>query len=108
MDFSKGIVKENTSMVVIPTILKSKEKVKEMMKNLEVYYLANKSENLYFALLGDCSQSSTEIEAFDNEVIEEGKRQVQLLNEKYKNSDFPIFNFVYRKRIWNEKKKNVI
>ena len=105
MDFSKGIDKENTSMVVIPTILKSKEKVKEMMKNLEVYYLANKSENLYFALLGDCSQSSTEIEAFDNEVIEEGKRQVQLLNEKYKNSDFPIFNFVYRKRTWNEKEE---
>ncbi len=38
-------------MVVIPTILKSKEKVQELMRKLEVFYLANKSENLYFTLL---------------------------------------------------------
>lgn len=51
LDFSNGIDKENATMVVIPTILKSKEKVQELMKKLEVFYLANKSENLYFTLL---------------------------------------------------------
>lgn len=51
LDFSNGIDKENTTMVVIPTILKSKEKVQELMRKLEVFYLANKSENLYFTLL---------------------------------------------------------
>ena len=30
------------------------------MKKLEVFYIANKSENLYFTLLGDCSESSKE------------------------------------------------
>ena len=43
IDFSNGIDKGNATMVVIPTIVKSKEKVAEMFKNLEVYYLANKS-----------------------------------------------------------------
>ena len=57
MDFYKGIDEEHSTFVVIPTILKSREKVKEMMRNLEVYYLANKSDNIYFALLGDCSES---------------------------------------------------
>ncbi len=56
MNFENGIPEENATFVVIPTILKSKEKVKEMFEKLEVYYLANKSENLYFALLGDCSE----------------------------------------------------
>lgn len=103
LDFSDGIDEENSTFVVIPTIVKSKEKVKEMMHNLEVYYLANKSKNLYFALLGDCSQSNNEQEQFDEEVIREGLKQTDFLNKKYPNEEFPIFNFVYRKRIWNEK-----
>lgn len=103
IDFSKGINKENTTMVVIPTIVKSKEKVAEMFKNLEVYYLANKSKNLYFTLLGDCSESSMQEEKFDEEVIQEGLNQVKKLNKKYQNQEFPIFNFIYRKREWNEK-----
>ena len=103
IDFSNGIDKENSCIVVIPTVLKNKEKVAEMMQNLEKYYLANKSENLYFALLGDCSQSSQKQEKFDEEVIKEGKKQAQRLNEKYKNEKLPIFNFLYRERIWNEK-----
>lgn len=103
MDFSNGIDKENSTMVVIPTIVKSKEKVVEMFKNLEVYYLANKSPNLYFTLLGDCSESNMQEEKFDSEVIQEGLNQVKKLNKKYQNQDFPIFNFIYRKREWNEK-----
>ena len=54
------------------------------MKKLEVYYLANKSENLYFTLLGDCSQSDKREEEFDKEVIEEGRKEVKRLNKKYK------------------------
>ena len=57
IDFSRGIDKENSTIVIIPTILNSKEKVKELMHKLEVYYIANKSPNLYFTLLGDCTQS---------------------------------------------------
>lgn len=50
-----GVPEEYSTFVVIPTIIKSKEKVKELMRKLEIYYLANKSKNIYFALLGDCS-----------------------------------------------------
>ena len=108
IDFSNGIDKENTTMVVIPTIVKSKEKVAEMFKNLEVYYLANKSDNLYFTLLGDCSESCMQEEKFDEEVIQEGLKQVERLNKKYQNQEFPIFNFIYRKREWNEKESSYL
>ncbi len=102
LDFTNGIPKENSTMVIIPTIIKSKDKVEELMKKLEVYYLANKSENLYFTLLGDCSSSDKEIESFDEKVAKAGINMVNLLNEKYKDASFPKFNFIYRKRFWNE------
>lgn len=78
------------------------------MRKLEVYYLANKSKNLYFALLGDCSSGPNKEEKFDKEVIEEGRKQVEILNKKYSKEEvfeeagsFPKFHFVYRKRNWN-------
>ena len=104
IDFSKGIDKENTCMVIIPTIIKDKEKVKELIKKLEVFYIANKSPNIYFTLLGDCSESKFKEEKIDNEVIETGIELTKELNNKYPTDDnFPIFNFIYRKRQWNEK-----
>ena len=92
-------------MVIIPTILKSKEKVQELMRKLEVFYLANKSKNIYFTLLGDCSQSDKQEEIHDIEVIKEGEELVEKLNQKYKQEpdQMSIFNFIYRKREWNEK-----
>ncbi len=104
IDFSKGIDEEHACMVVIPTILKNKEKVKELMHKLEVYYIANESKNLYFTLLGDCSESSMKEEKVDNEVIETGIQLAESLNKKYAiENEFPIFHFIYRKREWNEK-----
>ena len=109
LDMQNGIDKENTTMVVIPTILKSKEKVQELTRKLEVYYLSNKSKNIYFTLLGDCTQSDKREETFDQEVIEEGKKQIELLNQKcIKEKGLPIFNFIYRKRIWNEKEDSYL
>ena len=80
------------------------------MKKLEVFYLANKSKNIYFCLLGDCSQSKNKEEIYDKEVIQEGIKQTDRLNEKYQNEEeiIPIFNFIYRKRIWNEKEKSYL
>ena len=88
-------------MVVIPTIINSKKKVQELMHKLEVYYLANKSENLYFALLGDCTSSKNEKEIFDDEVISSGVEESKKLNEKYGEKFF----FFYRNRTWNSGEK---
>ena len=102
MDFSKGIDKQNATFVVIPTIIKTREKVQELFRKLEVFYLANQSENLYFALLGDCSESEDRQESFDKEVEEEGLKQAEKLNEKYAKTQFPKFHFIYRERKYNK------
>lgn len=105
LDLSNGIPKEYSTMVVIPTILKDAKKVIEVFHRLEVFYIANKSENIYFTLLGDCSNGPNENEDFDIEIIEEGIRQTEFLNKKYCNvqseNDNKKFNFIYRKRTWN-------
>ena len=72
LDFYNGIDEENTTMVVIPTIIKTKDKIEEIMNKMEVYYLANKSKNLYFCLLGDCSESNVEVEEYDKELVDFG------------------------------------
>lgn len=108
LDFMQGVPKEYSTFVVIPTIINSKEKVKELMKKLEVYYLANKSDNLYFALLGDCTSGKNENEDFDDEIISAGIKEAEELNKKYSKNfdeDFPKFNFLYRKRTWNPSEK---
>ena len=102
LDYKLGIPKESATMVIIPTIVKTAEKVHELFSKLEVYYIANKSDNLYFTLLGDCSSESNEKEDFDSEIIEAGIKEIGRLNEKYPDKEFSKFNFIYRKRVWNE------
>ena len=105
LDFQNGLPKEFATFVVIPTIITNKEKIDEMMKKLEVYYLANKSENLYFALLGDASASQKQIEDFDEDISKYGVEVSKRLNEKYPDEVFPKFHYIYRKRVWNEKEE---
>jgi cyclic beta-1,2-glucan synthetase len=108
MDFYEGVPEECATFVVIPTIIKTKEKVQELMKKLEVYYIANKSENLYFALLGDASSSNKKYEEYDEEISKFGVDVVNKLNEKYKTNSFPKFHFIYRKRVWNNSEKTYL
>lgn len=100
LDYSKGIPEESKTMVVIPTIVSSKEKVKKMLDTLETYYIINKSDNLYFTLLGDIKSGDNLVEDIDSEIAEFGKQYAEELNKKY-NKD--LFYFLFRKRVWNEK-----
>ena len=102
LDLINGIPEEYTTVVVIPTIIKNVEKVKELFSKLEVFYLANKSENLYFVLLGDCTSSKKQSEDFDRELINAGKEEIEKLNKKYPNANLGKFQFLYRKRTWSK------
>ena len=99
LNFDKGIPEEYATMVIVPTIIKNKEKVKDIFEKLEKYYLSNLSDNLYFTLLGDASGEKGKHVAHDEEVIEEGTRIIAKLNKKYEKN---IFNFVYRQRFYSQ------
>ena len=100
LDYSKGIPEESKTMVVIPTIVANTAKIKEMFDILESFYLVNKTDNLYFTLLGDVKAGQEKVMPFDEEVSKYGREYAEKLNAKYKKD---IFYFIYRKRLWNEK-----
>lgn len=99
LDYSKGIPSEAKTMVVIPTIVGSREKIKMMFDTLETFYLINKTDNLYFTLLGDVTASNQEELDIDADLAEYGVECAARLNKKYKKD---LFYFLYRKRFWNE------
>ena len=99
LNYLKGIPEEDSTMIVIPTIISDTTKIKEMFDKLETFYLINKSDNLYFTLLGDVKKSSKEVEDYDKEISAFGLEYASKLNKKYKKD---LFYFVYRKRVYNE------
>lgn len=105
LDYSKGIPASAKTMVVIPTIISSTEKIKTMFDTLETFYLINKTDHLYFTLLGDVSASDQEVLDSDSELAEFGIEYAQKLNKKYKKN---LFQFLYRKRFWNEKENSYL
>ena len=105
LDYSKGIPEESATMVVIPTIIGDRKKIKSMFDTLETFYLINKSKNLYFTLLGDCKASDKEICDFDEDLSEYGVEYAEKLNKKYGKK---IFYFMYRKRLWNAKENQYL
>ncbi len=101
MDYSNGVPNKDKTIVVIPAILSDSRAVINLMKKLEVYYLGNRDNNIFFALLGDLSDSENEIEAIDKAINEEGIRLANELNNKY-SKDCNRFFFLNRKRQFNK------
>ena len=83
LDFSKGIPYDCRTVVVIPAIIDSKEKVQSLMEKLEVEYCGNRDENVFYALLSDFQDSDKESEPHENEIIDFALDFTQKLNKKY-------------------------
>lgn len=105
LELRDGIPEEASTIVVIPTLLFNEERVEELCQNLETYYLANKEENLYFAIAGDFKDGPNEVEEEDKNIIKKGLECIEKLNQKYSTKE-NIFYFFHRKRIYshNEEK----
>jgi cyclic beta-1,2-glucan synthetase len=102
INLSDGIPKMGMTCVVVPTLIESIEKAKKLIINLETYYLGNKNENLYFAILGDFKDSDREIETEDELISRFCIDEIQKLNMKYGEGNGRFF-FLCRHRMFNEK-----
>lgn len=105
LDYSKGISNESKTLVVIPSMLLSKQNIESLVEDLEVRFLANKDENLYFGLLTDFKDSKIENLEDDNELIELVSKKINELNEKYPREQDSTFFLFHRPRKWNNKDK---
>ncbi|MEO8383939.1 MAG: glucoamylase family protein [Betaproteobacteria bacterium] len=101
MDYSKGIPAESRTLVVVPTMITSRVTIEELVEALEVRFLANRNDNLHFALLTDFRDATTEVLPADEELVALVDEGISALNEKYSNAGHDHFFLFHRPRRWN-------
>ena len=101
LDFSNGIPLQHRTMVVVPTMLSNSDVVAELLEGLEVRYLANRDDNLHFALLTDLEDATQEVLAKDEELVRLAREGIEHLNQKYESHRPDIFFLFHRPRRWN-------
>jgi cyclic beta-1,2-glucan synthetase len=101
MDFSKGISPESSALVVVPTMLTGAENVKHLIDALEIRFLANRDENLRFALLTDFKDAVEETTPEDMPLLSLARQGIEDLNVKYKTSKSDAFLLFHRPRRFN-------
>lgn len=106
MDTAAGVPSDARTMVVIPTILSDEQGVRELLERLEVHYLANQDDHIYFALLGDFADADAQELPIDATILEEALGGIEELNKRYrKDSPVPRFHLFHRQRLWNAREQ---
>lgn len=103
LDMHHAIDESTATMFVIPSLLIQRKDIKRLVDSLEIIYLANKADHVYFSLLLDYRDSKQEHELQDKSLFNELKKAINTLNQKYGFTD--KFSFYLRNRLWSEKQQ---
>ena len=99
MDTADGIPEDAATFVVVPTIFMQESQVHELVERLQVHYLANQGDHVYFALLSDFPDAAAEETPADSNLLSIAQSGIDALNRRHGNERFHLF---HRKRLWNE------
>jgi len=105
MDFSKGIPLQFRTLVVIPSVFSTAAELENLVEGLEIRFLANRDENLHFALLSDFPDANMEILPGEELLLQSARTKIEQLNEKYCSAKNDIFFLFHRPRKWNASDK---
>jgi cyclic beta-1,2-glucan synthetase len=83
MDYQDGIPTDARTLVVVPTLIVSRDNIGELVEALEVRYLANRDPNLRFCLLTDFADADRETLPGDEQLVEYARTSIAALNLKY-------------------------
>jgi cellobiose phosphorylase len=119
MDYKHGIPSDARALVVVPTLLYSKDNVAELCEQLEVRFLANRDSNLRFCLLTDFADAGEEVLPGDAALLQQAQDGISRLNDLYTpgadatphgaaptagpqgNAPAGPFLLLHRPRLWN-------
>jgi cyclic beta-1,2-glucan synthetase len=90
------------TMVIIPTLFDSVERVADLLAHVEVQALGNSDPQIHFAILSDFLDAPTETQPTDAEILEAARTGIAALNAKHAESGTQFFLF-HRLRQWNER-----
>jgi cyclic beta-1,2-glucan synthetase len=103
MNTVSGVSKLQRTMVVVPTMLIDEEFVREQVERLEVHYLSNQAEHIFFGLLTDFTDAATEHTPNDEALLQLARDGIAALNARNAgNGDSARFHLFHRCRKWNE------
>jgi hypothetical protein len=105
MDFSKGVPSECRTLVVVPTMITSKNNVENLVEGLEVRFLANQDEAVQYALLTDLRDADRESLPEDEPLLLLAQQRIAELNDKYRMGEEDPFFLFHRPRRWNPAEK---
>ena len=105
MDFSMGIPALSRTMVAVPTMLTDTKVVDNLVEGLEIRYLSNRDDNIYFALLTDFPDSNQETEPGDAALVTYLQDKMTVLNLKYASDRPSVFYLFHRPRVWNARER---
>jgi hypothetical protein len=105
LDFSADIPDDCRTLVAVPTMLTGAKSVRDLVDKLEVRYLANRKDNLGFALVTDLADAATETLPEDAALLELARAEIEKLNAKYGVDDSEPFYLLHRPRKWNAQEK---
>ena len=101
-ELKDGIPDDLCTMVVIPALLTDEKRVDQLLENMESHYLANRENNLYFALIGAFADSSGPKKENDAGVLHAASEGIKTLNMKYAKEGKDLFYFYNRLRKFSE------
>lgn len=101
MDYVKSIPDHARTFVVMPVILSSREQGLDYLERLQKLYLANRQQNLYYALLVDYGDALEQSIPEDSIITEALINRLEELNSEHP-SACRRFSLFIRKRKWNE------
>ena len=105
MDYSHGVPPSARSLVVVPALLGSVQDVEDMVEVLEVHFLANRDEQIHFALLSDYKDAAREHLDNDEAILDLARQRVESLNAKYAPGSGDRFYLLHRPRRFNSADK---
>lgn len=101
LDFMKGVDPESRTLVVIPTLLINIEDSEKLVEELEVRFLANQDDNIFFGLLTDFRDADQEHLPDDDKLVSFVKEKIEELNKKHTSTRGAMFYLFHRPRLWN-------
>jgi len=102
MDYSEKIPVSSSTMVVIPAMLTTITEIEDLVEALEVRFLANRKDHLYFGLLTDFTDAAQESLLEDQLLVNTVKKGIEALNRKYQSEKFNLFFLFHRPRKYNQ------
>ncbi|HEX6833283.1 MAG TPA: cyclic beta 1-2 glucan synthetase, partial [Rudaea sp.] len=96
-----GVPDELRTLVAIPCLLTSDAEVSALVAGLEIRYLANRDDNIYFALLADYVDADAEHLPHDGERLALARAGIEALNREHEPGAVPRFCLFVRERRWN-------